>query len=253
MIGSDVFSGYYGCNEITRRVLCEFNGEICYKTGDLGWLNTTNKQLELRGPCDHQLKPANQPINLEEIKAILMKMTTNCAVIKAKHRDTDHLLAYVQTTHTIRDLRQHCLASLPIYMIPSIFIILDILPVDQNGEIIQKNLPPPDFTGLSKLRSEEKLPRIEMEQRVHKIWYQVLSHVNSTLSISTSFFSLRDDPGSFIRLFNLYSVNFKHNLRITTFLKHPTIAEHARLLLENITLRTMSSDGCELINITEGE
>ena len=49
-------------------------------------------------------------------------------------------------------------------------------------------------------------------------------------------FSLGDDPALFIRLCHLYSTNFKHNLRITSFLKQPTIAGHARLLLENVSL-----------------
>ena len=252
LIGSGLFAGYYGREELTHSVLCEFNGETCYKTGDFGWLNITNKQLEFRGHRDYRVKLRNQPIELDKIKAILMEIAANCVILKTKHNNTDYLVAYVQTTHSIQDLRQYCLSRLPFYMVPSIFIVLDTLPIDQNGEINQRNLPSPDFTYLSMLSHNDQLPRTEMEQRVHKIWSQVLTHVTSTPSISTSFFSLGDDPGLFIRLFHQYSTNFKHNLSIMTFLKKPTIAEHSRLLLENATLQA-TCDRSQVTDIREGE
>ena len=252
LIGSGLFAGYYGREELTHSVLCEFNGETCYRTGDLGRFNITNKQLEFRGHRDYRVKLRNQPIELEKIKAILMEVAANCVVIETRYKNTDYLVAYVQTTHSIQHLRQYCLNRLPFYMVPSIFMVLDTLPIDQNEAINGKTLPPPDFTCLSILPNADKLPRTEMEQRVHKIWYQVLSHNNSILSISTSFFSIGDNPGLFIRLFHLYSTNFKHNLPILKFLEQPTIAEHARLLLENATLQSIC-DRTQTISISEGE
>jgi hypothetical protein len=92
-----------------------------------------------------------------------------------------------------------------------------------------------------------------MEQRVCKIWYQALPHIDTIPSISTSFFSLGDDPGSFLRLFHLYSTNFKHNLSIIKFLKQPTIGEHARLLLKNITIGVSSILRLQSVGVAEGE
>ncbi|CAF3193346.1 unnamed protein product [Rotaria sp. Silwood2] len=250
--GSGLFYGYYGCNELTPRVLCNLNDAFFYKTGDLGWLNTRNKQLEFKEHQYDQLKLRNQFMEIQEIQRVLMKIVADCVVIKEKHKNTDYFIAYVQTTHTIEYLRHHCLTFLPLYMTPYIFIIVDTLPVDQNGKINQQNLPISDFFYLPTFPSEVKLPRTEMEQRVHKIWHQVFSYVGSNLSISTSFFSLRDDPKSFISLFNLYSINFNHNLRITTFIEQPTIAEHARLLMENTTLEARC-DRSHSIDIKEGE
>ncbi len=253
LIGCGLFSGYYGREDLTRAVLCDFNGEICCKTGDLGWFNTTNRQLEFRGYRDDQLKLRSQSIELEDIKSVLMEMATNCIVIKAKHIDIYYLVAYVQTTHTIQDLRQYCLGRLPFYLVPSVFVISDTLPGNQTEEINQTNFPPPpDFTSLLMLSNAEKLPRTEMEQRVCKIWYQAFSQIDLKLSISTSFFSLRDNPESFIKLFHLYSINFKHNLSIVTFLKQPTIAEHARLLLESATVSTSFGNSSQSVSVKEG-
>ena len=254
LTGPVLFAGYYGHEDLTRAVLCEVNGKICYRTGDLGCLNPISRQLEYRDHRNYQTR-VSQTMKLEEIakiEEVLMHMTTNCIVVTAKYKSIDYLVAYIQTTHTIQDLRHHCLARLPFEMVPSIFMILDTLPVDQNGHINRQNLPPPDFTSFSLLSNTDKLPQTEIEQRVHKIWYQVLSHASPIPSISTSFFSLGDDPALFIRLFHLYSTNFKHNLRISTFLKQPTIAEHARILLENTTLET-TCDPSQSIDSREGE
>jgi hypothetical protein len=243
-IGCGLSSNYYDSEDLINTALCNLNGEICYKTGDLAWFDTTNGQLEFRGYRDHQLKLRRQSIDLEQVRSVLMEMVTNCAVIKAKHINIYYIVAYVQTTHTIQDLRQHCLARLPSYLVPCIFMKFDLLPT---------NLPSPDFTFLFKLSNAEKLPRTEMEQRVCKIWYQALPHIDSIPSISTLFFSLGDDPGSFLRLFHLYSTNFKHNLSIITFLKQPTIDAHARLLLENTSVSISSAERLQSVSVIKGE
>ena len=61
----------------------------------------------------------------------------------------DHLIAYVQKTDDIdeKQLRQHCQSHLPSHMIPSIFIILDKLPLNTNGKVDRKQLPPPHFSS----------------------------------------------------------------------------------------------------------
>jgi hypothetical protein len=243
-IGCGLSSNYYDSGDLTDTALCNLNGEICYKTGDLAWFNTKNGQLEFRGYRDHQLKLRHQSIDLEQVRSVLMEIVTDCTVIKAKHIDIYYIVAYVQTTDTIQDLRQHCLARLPSYLVPCIFMKFDVLPT---------NLPSLDFTSLFILSNAEKLPRTEMEQRVCKIWYQVLPHIDLIPSISTLFFSLGDDPGSFLRLLHLYSTNFQHNLSIITFLKQPTIDVHARLLLENTSVSISSAERLQSVGVIEGE
>ena len=61
------------------------------------------------------------------------------------------MIAYVQKSDDIdeKQLREHCQSHLPPHMIPSIFIILDKLPLNANGKIDRKLLPPPQFSHLS--------------------------------------------------------------------------------------------------------
>ena len=216
---------------------------MCYRTGDLAWLNIASGQLEFRGCRDDQLKLRCHSIGFENVRSVLQEMVTNCIVIKSKHIDIDYLVAYVQTTHNVRELREHCLARLPSYLVPSVFMFVDDLPVDQSEQI---NLPLPDLTTLVMASNVEKRPRTEIEERVCQIWQQALPHIQSIPSIWTSFFSLGDNPVSFLRLLHLYRMNFAHHPPILTLLTQPTVVEHARLLFQNTHVKNS-------FNTTEGE
>ncbi|CAF1345882.1 unnamed protein product [Adineta steineri] len=68
----------------------------------------------------------------------------------------DYLVAYVQSTDiNEQELREHCQSHLPPYMIPSIFNILEKLPLNSNGKIDRKKFPSPQFS-LSTLLSPDK-------------------------------------------------------------------------------------------------
>ena len=223
---------------------------MCYRTGDLAWFNISNGQFEFRGCRDDQLKLRYHSIDFEDVRSVLKEMVTNCVVVKSKLIDIDYLVAYVQTTYSVRQVRQHCLTHLPSYLVPSVFMIVDDLPIDQYGAT---DLPLSDLTSFLKVSNMEKRPATNVEERVRQIWYEALPHIDSIPSMYTSFFALGDDPGSFIRLFHLYSINFTHILPITAFLKQPTIAEHVRLLLEKSSVKVSFFERSHSTIVTEGK
>ena len=248
-IGCTLFSGYYNTEEAANMVLCNYNGEICYRTGDLAWFNTTNGQLEFRGCRDHQLKLRCHSNNFEDVKLVLKEVVSDCFIVKTNLIDINYLVVYVQTTYSVQQLREHCLARLLPYLVPSLFMIVDKLPSDQFEQI---NLPLPDWSTLSTISNVKKQPSSDMEERVRQTWYQALPRIHSIPSIWTSFFELGDDPGSFIRLLHLYSNNFTHTLPITTFLDQPTIAQHTRLLIEHSSVEPLSSRRLQSNDVIEG-
>ncbi len=212
----------------------------------MGCLNSRKRQIEFRGRHIHQIEQTIKEEDLKQIESVLIKIVTNCIVSKVKYLNMNYLIAYVETKLNIHDLKQHCLAHLPFYLIPSLFIILD--------KINQQNLLPVDLTSLSILSNTNEQPRTEIEQRVYKIWCEILSNIDSILSISTSFFSIGDDPKLFIKLFKKYSTNFKHNLCITALLQQPTIAHHARLLFKHSDINVPFSDQySQSIKTSEGK
>ncbi|CAF4322132.1 unnamed protein product, partial [Adineta steineri] len=132
--GVGIFAGYLGRDDLTAKALVEIDSELFYRTGDLVRMNN-NGLLHYQGRKDHQIKLHGQRIELSEIERCLLNITSISACIVIKWND-DHLVAYVQSSSHMKEeeLRQHCQSHLSPHMIPSIFIILDKLPLNPNGK-----------------------------------------------------------------------------------------------------------------------
>ena len=134
--GVGVFAGYLGRDDLTKKALIEINGELFYRTGDLVRMDN-NGLLHYQGRKDYQIKLHGQRIEFGEIERCLLNTSiTACVVMKW---NDDHLIAYIQSS-TIDDkqLREHCQCYLPPHMIPSMFIIMEKLPLNANGKIDRK-------------------------------------------------------------------------------------------------------------------
>jgi hypothetical protein len=237
-IGVGVFAGYYGRADLTAQVLIDIDGEQCYATGDLARLDVELNQLIFIGRRDFQVKLRGQRIELGQIEETVMKgssLVSGCIVIKYTYHGEEYLVAYVETlTETVKEshLRDICLSLLPSYMVPSIFVILKRFPLTPNGKIDRKVLPEPDFGTLIESSDEYIKPITETEKRVHNLWCQIL-HM-TRISTTMSFFSLHGTSLLFMKLYNLYQIEFGIAPNIVTCFQHSSITQHARLLDECI-------------------
>ncbi|CAF0774859.1 unnamed protein product [Adineta steineri] len=252
--GVGVFAGYLGRDDLTAKALVEIDGEIFYRTGDLVKMDN-NGLLYYQGRKDHQIKLHGQRIELGEIERCLLNTTSisNCVVVKW---NDDHLVAYVQSSDiNEQELREHCQSHLPPHMIPSVFIILDKLPLNQNGKVDRKQLPSPDFS-LSTLLSSNKCdtPLNQFEEQIHIIWCQVLHSNQNNISRTTSFFSVGGHSLLFIELYHHYQSVFSfdaHSLSIAPFLQQPTIFQHSQLL-QTVTMSNIKVTQWHTLHINEG-
>lgn len=71
-------------------------------------------------------------------------------------------------------LRSHLAESLPDYMIPSVFVIVDAFPLTPNGKIDRKALPSPTAAAEPESSRSVAAPRNETEAKLVEIWKQVL-------------------------------------------------------------------------------
>ncbi|CAF4262625.1 unnamed protein product, partial [Adineta steineri] len=188
--GVGVFAGYRGLDDLTANVMININEQIFYKT------------VKLRG----------QRIELQEIIQCLLMLTsiTACVVIKW---DKNHLIAYVQSDKiNVKQLRHHCQSNLPLHMIPSIFIILEKLPLSPNGKVDRKRLPPPDLSLLTLSSSSSttgleyryNLLQNQLEKQTHGIWCEILRCIGQQISITANFFSIGGHSLLFIELYHRY-------------------------------------------------
>ncbi|CAF1508774.1 unnamed protein product, partial [Adineta steineri] len=202
--GTGVFAGYLRRDDLSAKALVEINGELFYRTGDLVTLDNYGL-LRFQGRKDHQIKLRGQRIELGEIERCLLNITSISACVVMKWND-DYLVAYVQSSDTNKqELHEHCQSHLPPHMIPSIFIILEKLPLNQNGKVDRKQLPSPDFSLSTLLLSDKSdTPLNQFEERIHTIWCQVLHCDENHISRTTTFFSVGGHSLLFIELYHHY-------------------------------------------------
>ncbi|CAF4030575.1 unnamed protein product, partial [Adineta steineri] len=217
--GVGVFAGYLARDDLTAKALVEIDGDVFYQTGDLIRMDD-NGLLHYQGRKDHQIKLHGQRIELGEIERCLLNITSISACAVVKWND-DYLVACVQSSNINKEqLRQHCQSHLPPHMIPSMFIILDKLPLNANGKIDRKALPIQTtlFHSPDTIHHQHIEPSNELEIYIHSLCI----------------------GGHSLLLTQLYH-NYKMALNIDTtrisisaLFQHTTIADHARLIHQSI-------------------
>ena len=128
------------------------NGEEdrMYKTGDWGrYLPDGN--IEYWGRMDQQVKVRGFRIELGEIESVLRQHpgVNDAAVIAWEDKAGDKQLAgYVVGKEMAgpvdQELRRHVREKLPEYMVPSVFVMLERMPLTANGKVDRKALPAPE-------------------------------------------------------------------------------------------------------------
>src|SRR5690606_19515242 len=128
------------------------SGARMYRTGDLvRW--TTDGELEYLGRTDFQVKLRGLRIELGEIESVLAGVDGVVRAVVVVRDDAgvgEQLVGYVMEAEpgAVRpeQLRAAALASLPAYMAPASYVVLDALPVNASGKLDRAALPAPERT-----------------------------------------------------------------------------------------------------------
>ncbi len=103
-------------------------------------------------------------------------------------------LGFRTTGQLLADLREHLRGRLPEYLVPSVLVTVDSLPLTANGKLDRAALPAPDLAGLV----SERGPRNSREELLCGLFAQVLGLPR--VGIDDSFFALGGDSISSIQL-----------------------------------------------------
>ena len=184
-IGGDGLAlGYFNRPELTQEKFIpdpfrQEPGARLYKTGDLARY-LPNGLLQYLNRSDNQVKVRGFRIELGEIEAVLAQhpaIRQPVVVVREDSAGDKRIVAYVVyqpvEAPTASELRKFLRGLLPDYMVPHLFVDLEVLPLTQNGKIDRRALPDP-FQESSAPAEEYTAPRTPMEVFLADVWREVL-------------------------------------------------------------------------------
>jgi len=233
--GRPLACGYLGNAEETAlrfvpHPFSERHGARLYRTGDLV-RRLPDGNLEYLGRNDHQVKLRGFRIELGEIESHLRRHPAVNRTVVMVRRDgggEGRLVAYVVSSHdaepTVARLRTYLRARLPEYMVPSVFVPLDELPLTANGKLDRRALPAPSQSR-PELKESLVVPRNDTERTLAGLWQEVLQV--EQVGVFDNFFDLGGDSLLLLRLHRMVRQKLGSEIAITDLFRHPTIAAFA--------------------------
>ncbi|MFD4179606.1 non-ribosomal peptide synthase/polyketide synthase [Rhodococcus sp. NPDC058514] len=239
LAGVQLARGYVARPDLTadRFVANPFGdtGSRMYRTGDLvRWAETG--ELEYIGRTDFQVKLRGQRIELGEIEAALLRderVAQAVVVVRGDGPAGDYLAAYVvpaagsllDVTAVLEAVAQ----ALPRYMVPSVLVVLDALPLNPSGKLDRKALPAPEFAA-----AEFVAASTPTELAVAEIYAGVLES-DHPVGAADSFFDLGGNSLVATRLLARVNAEFGTRVSVRELFEAPTVAGLAAVVDDVLT------------------
>ena len=171
-------------------------GARMYRTGDLARFRADGA-IELLGRADFQVKVRGFRIELGEIEAALeAQPEIERAVVVARGEEGGkRLVAYLvprlkgdaASGLAVVELRERLSRTLPDYMLPAAWVLLDSLPLTPNGKVDRRALPAPEG-GRPDLGALYMAPSSSLEELLAGVWAEALRL--ERLGVHDNFFNL---------------------------------------------------------------
>jgi amino acid adenylation domain-containing protein/non-ribosomal peptide synthase protein (TIGR01720 family) len=238
--GVGLARGYLGRAGLTaqRFVADPFGptGARMYRTGDLvRW--TTDGQLEFVGRTDDQVKVRGFRVEPGEIETVLRAHPAVAQIAVIAREDQPglkRLVAYLVLVDgapslDVGELHRFVARSLPDYMVPTAFVVLDALPLSTNGKLDRRGLPAPELTVGA---TGYVAPRTDTEQALVDIWAEVLELAR--VGVEDNFFELGGDSVRSLLITSRTKLAFDVTLTPRDVLTARTVARLADLVEDRI-------------------
>ncbi|MCC8378600.1 non-ribosomal peptide synthetase [Xenorhabdus sp. PB30.3] len=235
------------CNEQTD----ESQPQRLYRTGDLvRWLSDGN--IEFIGRIDSQVKLRGFRIELGEIETALSghEALSSAVVITCGEGKDKRLVAYVCPTISwleerglqfdTEDISQYSVIKaelskllestlkkqLPEYMVPSLYIPLEQMPLTLNNKVDKKALPAPNSSDFH--QQDYVAPRNEIEKKIGQLWEELLGI--SQLGIHDNFFILGGHSLQATRLISSIRNELDIEIPLSSVFEHPTLEQLSQIV-----------------------
>lgn len=234
--GAGLTRGYLNHPELTAEKFIPNpfgeSGSLLYKTGDLARYRPDGN-IEFLGRIDHQVKIRGFRIELGEIETRLLEhpdVRETVVLAREDKSGNKQLIAYVLSNPDClletAGLREHLKTALPDYMLPTVFVFLEKIPITANGKIDRKLLL--EIDADAPVKTSQTLAVTPTEKKLAVLWAELL---NIELPDgSDNFFDLGGHSILAIELAFVVQKTFNTELKLVELFEHPTLAEQARLI-----------------------
>ncbi|RPF24842.1 nonribosomal peptide synthetase DhbF [Streptomyces sp. TLI_185] len=225
--GAGVARGYRGRPGQTaeRFVPCPFGpaGGRMYRTGDrVRW--GTDGRLEYVGRADTQVDVRGvrvEPAEIEEVLSEYTALVQSVVTVREDGSGQQRLVAYAVPVGgravSGDELRRFAAQRLPEVMVPSVFVVLERLPVTADGKVDRASLPEPEFD-----EDTYRAPRNDTERVLATAFADVLEL--DRVGIDQDFFDLGGNSLRAIRLVGLIRAELNQEVSIRTLFAARTIS-----------------------------
>ncbi|MEO1625733.1 MAG: amino acid adenylation domain-containing protein [Bacteroidota bacterium] len=228
--GESVAKGYFGRPDLTAEKFIPnpFHSNLrMYRTGDIGkWL--PDGQLAFIGRIDDQVKLRGYRIELGEIQYQLesLPQVKQAVVIVLSLQAEKSIVAYYELESPLakEKVEKHLSEKLPAYMLPSVLMELERIPLNSNGKVDKKKLPRPDR------QSEVAIvgPKNATQEALVGMWSEILKRED--FGIHHNFFELGGHSLKATRLRHMIDNRMGKNLLLNEIFQYPTIEQQAEIL-----------------------
>ena len=238
--GSGLARGYLGRPDLDLQRFVHIDGERYYSTGDLAEIDGQG-MITIIGRNDSMVKIRGYTVHLGAIEEMLRKhcgVSDTVVSVEAEDETNQRLVAYVvrepgatwrvdSRSGTSRDLRNLLERYLPHYMVPSRFLELDALPINQQtGKLDRKALPASRKVKLvttDRAQLPEDASPAERRSVLRELWSEALDIDDESLDDDWNFFDLGGHSLTSLSLTLGMEQAFGIELQGTEIYEYPTI------------------------------
>jgi acyl-coenzyme A synthetase/AMP-(fatty) acid ligase/acyl carrier protein len=214
-----------------------------YKTGDLARY-LTDGNIEYLGRIDHQVKVRGFRIELGEIEATLSEhpLVQEAVVIACSDQGADsntlntNLVAYLVPVlqeqllaeqELVSQVQKFLQETLPSYMVPQGFVLLQALPLTPSGKVDRKSLPTTDLATRN-LTTGFLAPRTPTEAEMVTVWGKILGV--DGIGVNDNFFKMGGHSLLATQLVTRIRDQFKLDLPLNKIFEYPILKDLANYL-----------------------
>ncbi|KAI1632403.1 hypothetical protein F4809DRAFT_656376 [Biscogniauxia mediterranea] len=226
-------------NQYSPPDFASLDGHLVYRTGDMGRLRTDGALLfQGRMAGDTQIKLRGIRIELGDIESTIVQSSEGALYGAVVTMRGEMLVAHVQFSPGqymdrseqnafLRSLR--FVLPLPTYMVPSVFIPMDRIPVNAHGKIDRAAVQALEIRQENPGRSSEDLT--ETERRLAEVWKEVILNEGvstvTELRDSTTFFEIGGNSLLLVKLQIMVNMQFNTKLSLGDLFSAVTLGSMA--------------------------